>query len=472
MIEAIPILVPLAGVLMALATMRRAAVAFWISVAAAVATVGSAVVLWAAVTREGAPLILDWYVGYTSFVTLQADGLAAPMVALLALGGMAGVTLVHPGERRVARLALTLLAQAAAIAAVLAADIVLWYVAWVTTAMSLAALVATAGDGAGLRGAVRLGVQTLAAGGLVLVAFAIVVRTTGGDTSMLNTIVVLTSSAQGTVFGLLAAGLLLLLPVWPAHSAITLACKGGPAGSAAALVAMLPVVSAYSLLRLGTLYAPAGFAAAGPWLAGLGIGSAIYGATNLLRASDAEQTVAYLTVSGSGVVLLGLATGTEQGYLAAVLVLIGSTLAALLVLVAAGPDVREGHTPHAARQEPRRTAALVLGVGAAAGVPFLGRFPGMMQTVKAAFDAYGPVALTVLGCVVLLGAWAVRTLRPAFVRSSSRGDIAAGDLTGLRLALALVLGALVVSLGVWSAPVRDVAATTLRMLAAMTGAHS
>ncbi len=474
---AVLLLVPLGGALALLLLPRGAgeAVAGQVGVAASALTLGAALLtLDARPWTSGTPVLgLDvaWIPALGVRMHLALDGVSAPFVLLTAVLGLAVTVLAQrrppPGGSVRSLTVCLLVVEAGALATFLAADVVLFFVAFEVVLVPMWAVIRWWGDphdpAARRDGATRFLLFTvlgsaLMLAGLLLLAFTsrtsdLVRLTTAGGAGLLR-------PTQVLVAALLVAGLAVKVPVFPLHTWLAPAHTAAPTVGSVLLAGVLLKMGTYGLLRVVVPTVPEGFAAVAPYLGGLGVAGIVWGGLACLVERDLKRLVAFSSVAHMGFVALGVATGTPQGLQGAVFASIAhGVVTGLLFVVAGALKDRAGSGSLAAiggglrDRSPRLGALLAVGCVAGLGLPGLAGFWGELLAVYGAFEPAtdGPTGYwRTLGVLAVVGtalaaAYLLRVLRAVWHGESETS--AAPDASGVELAVGVPLAVLAVVLG-------------------------
>ena len=470
------VIIPTAGALVAAVLGRSAGVARAIALVASLATAVVAGMVWREYAAEGARLTYEFTVnGAGSFVRLAADGLSVPLVGLTAFLGVIAVLASWDAERPGAHLGLLLALEAAVMGVFLAADLVLFYVAWEAVLIPMFLLIGGWGHENRRYAAMKFFVYTFAGSAFMLVGLVFLIMGGGQGTGIAATPIALGAASQPLVFWLLAAGLLVKIPVVPLHTWLPDAHVEAPTAGSIMLAGVLLKMGAYGLARIAIPYTPDAFAAAAPILAALGVVGIVYGAAMALGQSDLKRLVAYSSVAHMGFVVIGLASGTELGYQGALLGMVSHGLVAGLLFFLVGALYERAHTREIAafgglgRTLPKWATVFVFASLASLGLPGLSGFPGEFAAVVAAFGTFGfSVAVAGIG-VLLAGAYTLRAVR-GVVHGEGPADAARfADLSARELVIVVPMVLLIVTLGLWPRFVTDIASATLGALASLAG---
>lgn len=465
-----PVVLPLAGGLLALLWPRRSGGIALGSLAAAV--VASAWVLWRVAT--GGTLIYalgGWQPGLG--IALRADAPAALLLLMSALVALAATVYAGgyfgAGPQRERFWPLWLLLVAALHALLLSADLFNLYVTLELLGLSAVALTALGGGVEALRAALRyLTVGLL--GSLAFLAGVTLTYAAYGTLDMPTLApAVRVDPPTWTALTLMSAGLLLKCALFPLHFWLPPAHANAPAPVSAALSALVVKAAFYLLLRLWLdLFGPVVNQPAA-WLLGwLGAAAVLWGSWNALWAPRLKLLAAYSTVAQLGYLFLffpliaALPPGAARDAAFGALLLLALThgFAKSGLFLAAGViQQRAGHDRIAAlggtaRALPLTTFTLALAGVALIGLPPSGTFLAKWLLMAAAVDAGAWYwVLVVTAGSLLAAAYVFRLLGHAF----SAGEGVERKLVTGRTelpALALTLVA-TLALGLAAAPLWD-----------------
>ncbi len=479
MIIGLLILIPLVGCAAVLA-FRSPAVSRALALVSTSVTVVLAGLAVRAYLTSGAPLTFAASGTVGAFLRLSADGIALPLVALTAVLSVVAVLVSWNAERLSAHLALLLALEAAVMAVFLAADLVLFYVAWEAVLIPMFFLIGGWGHEGRRLAAMKFFLYTFAGSALMLVALVIMVLAQGGH-QMAPAGTVALGSREQLVFWLLALGFLVKVPVWPLHTWLPDAHVEAPTAGSLMLAGVLLKMGGYGVMRLCIPYAPNAFLASAPLLAVLGGVGIVYGAAAAFGQSDLKRLVAYSSVAHMGFVILGLASGTELGMQGAMLAMVSHGVVAALLFLLVGSLYERAHTREMSAfgglgtSMPKWATVFVFGCLASLGLPGLSGFPGEFAAVTGSFLRFGwPVALVGLG-VVLAGAYNLRAIRAVVhgERTAPEGTAEAGghkhlsDLVPRELIAIAPLALLIVLLGVWPRIVTGLSGSSIADLVAI-----
>lgn len=415
---------------------------------------------------------LDWVAPFGASYHVGLDGLTMALVTLTA----AFVPLALLSSWRVPHraaagfVALVLVFEAAALAAFAARDLLLFFVSTEVMTLAAAALLGVWGRQRRVHTALRLLLMHLVGSSLMLVATLWLAWrhqvASGFWTFSLPDLVALDLPAgvQIWLWPAFVAALSIRVPVLPLHTWWPDAVAQAPAPAGALLGSVFTTVGGYGLFRIVWPLLPEASALWAPWLALVAVAGIVHGAVVALAQTDIRRVVAYLSTSQMGLIVLGLCALTPQAAQGGAVQLVARGLwtggVLLIVAMLAGrrgtTDIGEfGGLRHVV---PGLSAMLLLMAMAAMGLPgtigFVAVVTGLRGTLESPTLPYGrelaivALAGVLLWSVVLLRV-VVRVVAGPLTRDRNRG---LRDLTRGEWMMLLPVGALIVVLGLWPAP--------------------
>jgi NADH-quinone oxidoreductase subunit M len=408
---------------------------------------------------------LPWIPELGAAISLGVDGLSLPLVVmsvtvlpLLLLGAWNNVRTRTPAFG-----ALLLLLTSGVVGALVALDLLAFYVAWELILVPMYFLVgvwALAGES---RVALRYVLFTLVGSLLMLVAILALWSAGGGTSFHLDHLlaVPLPPRTQLWLFGAFFAAFAVKSALVPFHSWFP------PAQAAAPTVVAVVLgfkVGGYALLRFAIPLFPA--AALHPTvrivILGLAVVTVLYGALLAMAQGELRRVVAYSSISHLGFIMLGGFALTPEAVSGAVLSMVHSGLASAVLLLAAGVlDDRTGTTELGAfgglaSAAPLLSIALVLGMLSTVALPGTLGFVGEFLVLMGSYAQAPALTLTATVGVVLAAVYGLRPLQQLLF--GARSTLVAHGVPDLTRRESGVLAALVVALlwlGVAPAPVLD-----------------
>jgi NADH-quinone oxidoreductase subunit M len=280
------------------------------------------------------------------------------------------------------------------------------------------------------------------------------------------------------VWSLLFVAVAAATPLVPLHGWLVDALEEAPTGCGILVAGAAVAIGPYLLARVGLAAMPEGARWAGSSIAAFGALSLVYGTLCAMAQRDLRRFVAYTTVAGGGICVLGVGAFTAAGISGACAGLFAHGLAVALLLGAAGALQRRLGTVELARlggmgsEAPSLALLLGFGLGVSVGVPLLAGFWGPLLVLLGAFGRHSVLTILLATGLVVSSAAHLRVGRmvllgkpdPARRRSvalqSYGGRVP--DATPWELASLVPLVLLALLLGVWPAPLLSPIATGAR----------
>jgi multicomponent Na+:H+ antiporter subunit D len=418
------VLAPLAAALLALVAGRRIALA---SVLGTLSTLAPSCMALVEVARSGPLRHAAGGFGGPLGIDLRADGLAALMLAALALVGAAvsAYALDHfRGDAAGARafFAPWFFTWSALHALVLSADVFNMYVALELTTLSAVSLVATGAARPALASALRYLLLALVGSLSYLLGVAVLYGAASVLDARLLGAALVPSAANYAACGLITVGLCLKAALFPFHAWLPPAYANAPAPVSVLLSALVTKGSFYVLLRLWLEVFPALVPGGGAQLLGaLGGAAVLWGSLLALRQRRLKLLLAYSSIAQIGYLFLVFPLGGARAQAGALLLVVSHAAAKGAMFVAAGTIERTvGHDRLAAFRGlagrlPVTFAALALAGVSLMGMPPSGGFIAKWLLVSAAIERkQWWWAGVLLGGGLLASLYVFRLLRPAF----------------------------------------------------------
>lgn len=393
-------------------------------------------------------------------IDLVADGLSVLMLAMTAVVGSAisvyaRVYLAATPDKMRSFWPLWLFLWAALNALYLSGDVFNLYVTLELLGLSAVALVALAGTGPALWGAMRYLLVSLFGSLAYLLGVALLYGAYGTVD-----LVLLAERAQGGLalavpLGAMVAGLLLKTGLFPFHVWLPPAHGSARAPVSALLSALVVKASFYLLLRLWFTFTPEGEGL--PNLLGtLGAAAVFWGSVQALRQQRLKLLVAYSTVAQLGYLFLAFPLARVDPALAwggAIYLALSHAFAKGAMFLAAGSIMTEGghdqidELDRIVERMPLSLAAFALAGISLAGLPPSGGFVGKWMLLQTALSQglwHWAMVLVVGG--VLTAAYVFRVLGFAFTRSQHHHESHSVPATMEWTALLLALGAVLLGM--------------------------
>ncbi|MGO9837514.1 MAG: complex I subunit 4 family protein [Polyangiaceae bacterium] len=421
----------------------------------------------------------EWYLG--------VDGTSIPLVVLAATLGAVAAVIAASNRRDAAHYAALGLLASAIMGALVALDLVVFFVSWELVLVALVVLIGGWGGPRGQNAAAKLGVFGTIGSAAMLLAFVALSRASGRtflvDGSPLahtmsipelaRTSFVLRGPLLGVpfvemVWGLLFVAVAAIAPIVPLHGWLPDALEEGPAGTTIVLGGVVVALGPYLLVRVGFGAVPEGARWMGASIAALGVLTAGWGALCAMAQRDLRRFFAYATLTSTGTCLYGIGALTPEGITGAIAGSFAHGLAAVLILGFAAALDQRVHTCHAGRfgglagETPRLATIAVVGLAVSVGAPGLVGSWGALLSLLGGFVWHPALAVLLAMVLVVSVAAHARIARlvllgsvdPAW-RSSADLEPYGGrfpDATPSEIAALVPVAVLALLLGVWPAP--------------------
>lgn len=310
---------------------------------------------------------------------------------------------------------LMLAMQTGMIGALVATDLILFYVFWEAMLIPMVLLIGVWGGARRVYAAVKLLLYTMAGSLLMLVAIVYLAwahqQETGQLTFELAQIYRFapTLTEQRWLFAAFALAFAIKVPMFPLHTWLPDAHTEAPTGGSVILAGVLLKMGTYGFLRFAIPLFPQAAIEAMPIIAALGAIAIVYGALVCMIQPDMKRLIAYSSVSHLGFVMLGMAALNAQGVQGSIYQMLGHGLSTGALFLAVGVIYERRHTRLIAdfgglwKQMPIYGGLFMVAMLSSVGLPGLNGFVGEFLILLGAFGVY-PVAAAIAVSGVVLGA--------------------------------------------------------------------
>jgi len=212
-----------------------------------------------------------------------------------------------------------------------------------------------------------------------------------------------TEGFQLVVFGAVALGFAIKVPMWPFHTWLPDAHTEAPTIGSVLLAGVMLKMGTYGFIRIALPILPYGAQKYAPWLGALAAIAIVYAALACLAQKDLKRLIAFSSVGHMGFVMLGIATLTPIGINAAIFGMVAHGLITGMLFFCVGSIYDRYHT---------RSIAEIGG--------------GMLQKVPKLAGIFAFVSIASLGLPGLAGFWGevmalLSSFRPATELGLSEG---------------------------------------------------
>jgi NADH-quinone oxidoreductase subunit M len=199
-------------------------------------------------------------------------------------------------------------------------------------------------------------------------------------------------STQMWIFGGLALGFAIKVPMFPFHTWLPDAHTEAPTVGSVLLAAILLKLGTFGFVKIALPILPEAAKDFAPWIGGLAVIGIIYGALGCLAQTDMKRLIAFSSVAHMGYVMLGIASGTTFGINAAIFGMVAHGLITGMLFFVAGSVQHTFHTRELSRlgglliQAPKMGWILGFCAMASLGLPGLAGFWGEFPAIMSAFN--------------------------------------------------------------------------------------
>ncbi len=468
-----PVLIPVMAAALAAAFWGNARAQGAIGLAGVLGQLVSAIVLFAHVWQNGALAMSmgGWPAPFG--IALAADTLGAGLTVVACVAALAilafGLADTNADHHRAGFYPLVLALMTGVAGAFLTSDVFNLYVWFEVTLISSFGLIVLGGRREQIDGAVKYAILNLIATTFLLIAIGLLYGLTG-TLNMADLSLKVADLPQDAVLETIALLFLVSLgmkaALFPLYFWLPAAYHTPLPTVSAIFAALLTKVGVYALIRVFLTVFPESGELAREAMIWAAVATMVLGALGALAEADIRRFVSFTVVSGVGVMIAGLAIGSETALIGAIFYIVHSIIISAALFMAAGLVVRAGRTAQVEDLAGLYKGSPLLAIGfllvglSLAGVPPFAGFWPKVYLVQAglAEQSYMLVAGILLsGFLTLLAVG--RTFAIAFWRAAP-GDAAPARLTealqGEGRLLYASLGALAIltfAIGLYSAPV-------------------
>ncbi|MBF6648817.1 NuoM family protein [Methylobacter sp. BlB1] len=256
------------------------------------------------------------------------------------------------------------------------------------------------------------------------------------------------------------------MPIFPLHGWLPLAHVEAPSPVSILLSGILLKMGAYGLLRAAVML-PTATQTLQPLLVFLAVFGMLYGGLLAWRQRDLKAMVAYSSVSHMGVVLLGIATLNEAGFLGAVLQMTAHGLIAGALFLLVGLLYERTHTRNIqdysslVQVMPRFALFTTLTLLAAMGLPGSVGFVAELHAIIGGFQQWGALMVFFSLSILISAAYAMRTIGMLFTGPVRPQMQQIEDLRSTELVAAGLLVVCIVAFGLMPEPLINLSSATL-----------
>lgn len=408
----------------------------------------------------------SWITSFGAGYIVGVDGVAMMLVVLttvlmplLLLAGW------NDAERPNVYLALMLVVESMMLVALVALDVLLFFVFFEAMLIPMYFLIGRYGGAGSPRAALKFLLYSLFGGLLMLVAL-IGLNLTAGTFDSRAIQAGMSSgaiAASPDVMHLLFLGFLFAFavkaPLWPLHTWLPGVAAEATPVTAVLMMAVVDKIGTFGMLRYCLQLFPDSAVLFRPFVIGLAVIGIVYGALVAIGQSDIMRVIAYTSISHFGFIVLGIFAMTSQGQSGATLYMVNHGLStAALFLIAGFLVSRKGTRLIADYGGVQQVAPVLAGTFLVAGMaslalPGLAPFVSEFLVLVGTFTRY-PVFAVLAATGLVLSAVYILWLYQRLMTGPRKEPLR--DLVPRELTVVMPLLAMLIVLGVYPKPALDV----------------
>ncbi|MBA2726115.1 MAG: NADH-quinone oxidoreductase subunit M [Actinobacteria bacterium] len=341
---------------------------------------------------------LEWIKQIGSRYHIGVDGISFPMFVLSLLVSFLCVIYLfwhvpEPGKPK-ALLALVLLLETGMTGTFIALDLILFFIFFEVVLVPMYFMIGVWGGPRREYASVKFFLYTLFGSIFMLLGF-LALRLNAGTFDMVELAehgVDASRLFQNLVFGGMALGFAIKVPMWPFHTWLPDAHTEAPTVGSVLLAAIMLKMGTYGFIRIAIPILPDAAKDFAPVIGILAVISIIYGALCCFAQTDLKRLIAFSSVGHMGFVMLGIATLTDQGINGAIFGMVAHGLITGMLFFLAGSIHERYHTREISElggvleQIPRFGSLFTYAAIASLGLPGLAGFWGEMLALLGSYN--------------------------------------------------------------------------------------
>jgi len=348
-------------------------------------------------------LDVNWISAIGARYHVGIDGISMPLYVLTFL--LSFLCAVYtwrfvpdPGRTK-AFLALMLLLETGMAGTFIAFDLILFFVFWEMVLVPMYFLIGIWGSANREYAAIKFFLYTLFGSVFMLLGF-LALYFNGPDPQTFDLVKLTEFGASGgyahtfqlIVFGAIALGFAIKVPMWPFHTWLPDAHTEAPTIGSVLLAGIMLKMGTYGFIRIALPVLPEGAQAYAPWIGLLAAIAIVYAALACLAQRDLKRLIAFSSVGHMGFVMLGIATLTEIGIQAAIFGMVAHGVITGMLFFCVGSIYDRYHTRQIAeigggmaQRMPKLAGVFAFVSIASLGLPGLAGFWGEVMALLSAF---------------------------------------------------------------------------------------
>lgn len=348
-------------------------------------------------------LDVNWISAIGARYHVGIDGISMPLYVLTFLLSFLCAVYTwrfvpEPGRTK-AFLALMLLLETGMAGTFIAFDLILFFVFWEMVLVPMYFLIGIWGSANREYAAIKFFLYTLFGSVFMLLGF-LALYFNGPDPKTFDLVKLTEFGATGgyahtfqlIVFGAVALGFAIKVPMWPFHTWLPDAHTEAPTIGSVLLAGIMLKMGTYGFIRIALPVLPDGAKAFAPWIGLLAAIAIVYAALACLAQRDLKRLIAFSSVGHMGFVMLGIATLTEIGIQAALFGMVAHGLITGMLFFCVGSIYDRYHTRQIAeigggmaQRMPKLAGVFAFVAIASLGLPGLAGFWGEVMALLSSF---------------------------------------------------------------------------------------
>jgi NADH-quinone oxidoreductase subunit M len=348
-------------------------------------------------------LDVNWISAIGARFHVGIDGISMPLFVLTFLLSFLCAVYTwrfvpEPGRTK-AFLALMLLLETGMAGTFIAFDLILFFVFWEMVLVPMYFLIGIWGSANREYAAIKFFLYTLFGSVFMLLGF-LGLYFSGPEPHTFDLVKLTEFGASGgfthafqlIVFGAIALGFAIKVPMWPFHTWLPDAHTEAPTIGSVLLAGIMLKMGTYGFIRIALPVLPEGAQAFAPWIGLLAAIAIVYAALACLAQRDLKRLIAFSSVGHMGFVMLGIATLTEIGIQAALFGMVAHGVITGMLFFCVGSIYDRYHTREIAeigggmsQRMPKLAGVFAFVAIASLGLPGLAGFWGEVMALLSAF---------------------------------------------------------------------------------------
>jgi NADH-quinone oxidoreductase subunit M len=373
--------------------------------------------------HDGLQYTLDvsWIPAIGARYHVGIDGISMPLYVLtFALSFLCAIYtwryVPDPGRTK-AFIALMLLLETGMAGTFIAFDLILFFVFWEMVLVPMYFLIGIWGSSNREYAAIKFFLYTLL-GSIVMLLGFLAMYFQGPDPHTFDLVRLTEFGASGgfsrtfqlVVFGAVALGFAVKVPMWPFHTWLPDAHTEAPTIGSVLLAGIMLKMGTYGFIRIALPVLPEGAQAYAPWIGGLAAIAIVYAALACLAQKDLKRLIAFSSVGHMGFVMLGIATLTEIGIQAAIFGMVAHGVITGMLFFCVGSIYDRYHTREIAsigggmaQKMPLLAGTFAFVAIASLGLPGLAGFWGEVMALLSSFSPAEGLNVTLFRVFMVAG---------------------------------------------------------------------